>query len=177
MRILEKTLWILIILATLGKLVPVVGTGIIITFAALTLSFLYFIFGFAIFTRIGFRQIFKKDNYKHLKPVDIILSVITGMAFQTTVCGLLFQLQYWPGARVMSFAGLITSLPFIIIAAFLLKAQNRYVYIAILKRGIPLFLALLFLHLTPVTTKLKIFKVSDPEIKGRIINDAKAGNY
>src|SRR5690606_7855297 len=94
-----------------------------------------------------------------------------GMAFQILVTGLLFKLQYWPGAGVMSFVALITNFPFILLAAWLLMTKNRFVYVAIIKRGVPMFLFLLVLHLTPITTRLKIFKV-DPEIETMILNDA-----
>ncbi len=161
----------LIVLAILAKLVPIPFNSIVISFAALALSLLYFFFGFAVFTGIGFRQIFKKDSYTNLKPWDIIISVFTGMAFQILVFGLLFKIQYWPGARVMSSVALMTSFPFILLAAWLLMTKNRFVYIAILKRGIPLFLFVLLLHLLPLTTRLKIFRV-DPQTEELILNDA-----
>ncbi len=161
----------LIVLAILAKLVPLPFNSIVITFAALALSLLYFFFGFAVFTSIGFRQIFKKDSYANLKPWDIIISVFTGMAFQILVIGLLFKIQYWPGAGIMSFTALMSSFLFILLAAWLLMTQNRFVYVAILKRGVPLFLFLLFLHLIPLTTRLKIFRV-DPQTEELILNDA-----
>src|SRR5690606_31171587 len=144
---------------------------IVITFAALALSLLYFFFGFAVFTGIGFRKIFKKDSYPGLKPWDIVISVITGFTFQLLVAVLLFNIQYWPGARVMSSLALMTSFPFILLADWLLMTKNRFVYIAILKRGVPLFVFVLLLHLTPLTTRLKIFKV-DPETEALILNNA-----
>lgn len=171
MRKLEKVLIILIVIATISKLVPVVGMSIVLTFAALSLSFLYFIFGFAVFTKIAFANIFKRETYKHLKVRDIIISVLTGFAFPVLISGLLFRLNYWPAAHIMSFTGLLTTFPFIIIALVLLHTQNRFVYIEILKRGIPLYLFVLLLHLLPLTTRLKIFKVSNPEHEREIINN------
>lgn len=171
MKRLEKTLLMLIVLSILAKLVPLPFNGIVITFAALALSILYFFFGFAVFPDIGFRQILKKESYSNLKPWDIIISVFTGMAFQILVIGLLFKIQYWPGASVMSRTALISNIPFLILASWLLMTQNRFVYVAILKRGVPLFLFLLFLHLLPLTTRLNIFKV-DSQTEALILNDA-----
>ena len=76
----------------------------------------------------------------------------------------------------MAVAGLLSTLPFLIIAAIMSMSKNTYVYAGILTRGLPMFLFVLFLYMTPVTKKLKIFKVSEPEIEARILNDAKEGN-
>lgn len=176
MRKFERILWVLLLLAILGKLVPVPFNGVVITVAVLSLSVLYFLFGFAVFSKIGFRNIFKKNSYEHLKFVDILLCVLTGMAFQSLTSGMLFQLQYWPGANVMAFAGLVTTLPFLIVATIMLRTQNRYVYLGMLKRGLPLFSLTMFLYLTPVEKKLKIFKVNHLEIEQQILNDAKEAN-
>lgn len=175
MRKTEKILLILIALGILAKIFLLPGSGILVVIATLAIGFLYFPLGFAFFTRVRLRKLFKNDSYKHLKPVDIILSIFTGIGFQSLIIGLLFQLQYWPGANIMSLSGLISSLPFIITAAFMLKSSNKYVYIGILKRGIPLFLFVLSLYLTPLTTKLKVFKV-DPRIEAYLLNNYKSTN-
>lgn len=172
MRITEKILLILIVLAILAKLVPIPLAGLILTLSAMTLSFIYALLGFAIFTKIGFRKIFNAGSYKHLKPLDIIFSILTGWAFSSLTIGILFQLQYWPNANIMSLAGMILTIPILILAAFLLKKQNRIVYMGILKRGIPLVLFVLVLYVLPTTTKLKIFKIADPEIEAQILKDA-----
>lgn len=161
------------VLGALGKIGPIAGSGLILTIAALTLSGIYFFFGFAIFTGIGFRGIIKNESYKHLKPYDIIISVFAGMAFQSVVMGLLFQLQYWPGAGIMTVAAILSLIIFIMISPLMLRTKNKYVYMGILKRGIPMLLVLLFLYFSPVATKLKIFKVGSPEIEVQILNDAK----
>lgn len=171
MRKLEKVLVILIAIAALTKLIPILGFSIVLTFAALILSFLYLVFGFAVFTKIGFKDIFKRASYKLLKPRDIIISILTGYAFSMLVLGLLFKLSYWPAATIMSFMSLLQATPFILIPFFLLKTQNRFIYIGILKRGIPLFLLVLLLHLLPLDTRLKIFKVPYPELEKEIRND------
>lgn len=163
-------------LGALGKTVPIVGTSIIITLAGLTLSLLYFIFGFAVFTKIGFRKIFKKDSYANIKPWDIIICVFTGFAFQTLISALVFQIQHWPGTNVMSFIGLISSVPFILLAVILSITQNSFIYTRILKRGIPLVIILFILFVLPLTSKLEIFKVGDPETKALILDRAKEAN-
>ncbi len=171
MRKLEKILLVLILLATLAKTIPIFGSGIIITIAASALSFYYLFFGFAIFTKINFKDIFKRNSYYGLKPWDIIVSALSGYAIQTQVLGILFLLQYWSGDTYMGFSALITAFPFIILALLLLLTKNRFVYIEILKRVVPLFLFVLILYLIPLTTRLKIFKVSNPEIETQILKD------
>lgn len=170
---LEKILLILIALGALGKLGPIVGSGIVLTFGALILSFIYFVFGFAVFTGIRLRNISKKESYTHLKPYDIIISIFTGFIFQSLIMSLLFQLQYWPGAAVMSLATVLSAPIFLILSAVLLMTKNRYIYSGILARGVPMFLLLLVLYLSPVNAKLKIFKVGSPEMEAQILNNAK----
>jgi|GEM_PF-3160017 len=168
---LEKGLIILLAISILAKIIPIPGSGPAITLTALVLSCLYLFFGFAVFAKIGFRKIFKKDSYKQLKSWDIIISIITGIVFQTVVLGLIFKLQYWPGAHPMSRAGLMMMCIIIILSVFMLRTVNRFIYVGILKRGIPLFLLLLLLHVLPLTTRLKIFKVH-PEIESKILMEA-----
>lgn len=169
MKILERSLLILIVLSLLAKIVPLAGrSGLVLTIAALTLSCLYFFLGFAVFTKVGFRRIFKWDSYKHLKSWDIIIAIVAGVAFSVLVISLLFKVQYWPGAYYMSRAGLIMLFIIIIVAVFMLKTVNSFIYIGILKRGVPLFLFVLLLQLLPLTARLKIFKVA-PEIETQIL--------
>lgn len=171
MKKLENALLIMLVISILAKTLPVTGSGPALTFIALILSVVYFFFGFVIFTKIRFREILKTETYKHLKPWDIIISIVTGVVFQTVVLGLIFKLQYWPGAHYMSRAGLIMLFIIIIVAVIMLKTVNSFIYIGILKRGITFFLLLLLLHLLPLTTRLNIFK-EHPEIEAQILLEA-----
>ena len=177
MRIIEKTLIIMLIAGMVLKIFAIPGSSVLITISILSLSVLYFLFGFAIFTKVPIKGIFKKISYSHLKPADIITSIFCGNALSTLIVGILFQLNYWLGASPMTFAGMATTLPIIITAIiFLFLLKNRYVYQEILVRTIPFFLLALFLHLTPVSTRLKIFKVYDKNIEAQILEDSKQQN-
>lgn len=167
---LEKTLIIILAISIFMKVVPVPLANLLTTISAIPLAIIYFIFGFAVFTKIGFRNIFKSTAYAHLKPIDIIISILSGMALSTPVMSILFNVNYWPAGRVMAVSGIINTIPFIVIAlccVFLTK--NQYVYKEILKRGIPLLILVMALYVFPINTRLKVIKPVNQEIETEIL--------
>lgn len=166
----EKTLIIILALSIFMKVLPVPLANVLTTISAMPLAFLYFIFGFAIFTKIGFRNIFKRTAYAHLKPIDIIISILSGMALSTPVMSILFNVNYWPAGRIMAVSGIVNIVPFVVIAlccVFLTK--NQYVYKEIMKRGIPLLIIVMALYVFPITTRLKVIKPVNIGIETEIL--------
>jgi hypothetical protein len=127
---MKKTEIIFVILLFIGLsfkflLLPLGGT--ITTLSAMSLSILYYIFGFAYFNQIKLKGIFKKDSYKEASILRIIGSVGTGIALSTILIGILFKVQKWPLANDSLMVGLLLSVPILIIV--LIKViKNRAPY-------------------------------------------------
>ena len=117
-----------------------------------TLAFLYYPFGFALFNRIGFRQIFKKKSYEGLSALRIFGSIGAGMAFSAICMGILFKIQRWAGANLMLIDGLVPTFIILIIALIkYFKTKGKF-YIEILKRtAIIGALGLLFFYTSTLT--------------------------
>jgi glucan phosphoethanolaminetransferase (alkaline phosphatase superfamily) len=107
---MKKNETILIALALLGltlNLLSAPGSGIIAVLTISILAFLYFYFGFALFNRIPFRAIFKKESYKEVTTQKALYSVFSGVFLASTLVGILFKIQSWPGARISLGLGLV----------------------------------------------------------------------
>ncbi len=80
--------------------------GAIITiFSLLGLSCLYFYFGFALFNKIPFRRIFKKESYQSISIWRIIGAIVTGFSISIVIVGVLFKIFRWPFANQLLIIG------------------------------------------------------------------------
>lgn len=107
---MKKTEIILVIIALIGfglYLIPIEGGTIIVTVSLILLSLMYFIFGFAFLNGIKLKKIFKKESYKGISVLSIILAIVMGMTLSTAVIGVLFGLLSWLGAGIMLVIGLL----------------------------------------------------------------------
>jgi len=149
---LEKFLGIAAVIGLILKLIGIPGSMILLILTLGTLAFLYYPFGFALFNRIGFRQIFKKKSYEGLSALRIIGSIGAGMAFSVVCSGILFKTLHWPGADFMLINGLVPTLIVLIIALIkYFKTKGKF-YIGILKRtAIIGTLGLLFVFTSSLT--------------------------
>ncbi|MFK7755413.1 MAG: hypothetical protein AB8B53_00625 [Flavobacteriales bacterium] len=134
MKILEKTLIVLLLIGALFKLMHWPGAGPLFVIGLTFLSMTYFIFSFFLFHGIGFRQIFKKESYSAIGHKTAIFSILAGLfCLSTLLVGIMFRIQFWPGANVMLTAALPPTLILIIIAVVKRKnsVAKSYLYRAL----------------------------------------------
>lgn len=103
---LERSLIAISTMGLLMKLAPVPGAGVIMTLGIVPLSALYIAFGFAIFNDIRLRSVFSKRSYAQVRFSTVVFAMITGLTIALLLLGVLFKLQYWPGASPVLSAGL-----------------------------------------------------------------------
>jgi hypothetical protein len=156
MNKLEKILGLIVLVALIFKLTLITGGGILIVLSLSVLAIIYYPFGFALFNKIGFQQIFKRDSYKGLSALRIIGAIGVGTALSIICIGILFKLQHWPGSKINLLAGLITSLILLIIILIKYSKNKDDFYTMILKRLIIIGGFGLIMILTSDLTIIKI---------------------
>jgi hypothetical protein len=103
MRILEKLLVSLTVIALLLTSFEIPG-GMLLAFISLQSLFLiYTLFSFALFNDVRFSHIFKRSEYDNVQSFDIMYSVVTGVEIGIGVQAILFSLHPWPGARLLTY--------------------------------------------------------------------------
>ncbi|HOH23434.1 MAG TPA: hypothetical protein PLB61_08870, partial [Bacteroidales bacterium] len=99
-----------------------------------TLALLYYFLGFALFNRIGFKEIFKQESYKDISTQRIIGSIGAGWAISLICLGILFKLQHFPGSKILLIVGLIATLLVLAIALTEYKKTKEEFYIGLFGR-------------------------------------------
>lgn len=126
MKVLEKILAIGIVVGLIMKFTLTSGGDVIVLFTTLTLASLYYAFGFLFFNQIRLRNIFKKDVYKNVPTVRIVLAVVTGLGLSTVLIGSLFKILSLTGADQMLLIGLfITAAMLITSLTLFIKEKNK----------------------------------------------------
>ena len=131
---LEKFLGILILISLILKfaLIPFGGVLFMISLAALT--FIYYPFGFAFFNGIRLRQIFRKNSYKGISALKIIIAIGAGIGLTFTCTGILVKLQHLSVFDMSLIVGLgISSLMLMIALTGWTQSKSDF-YKRILKR-------------------------------------------
>lgn len=128
MKLTEKILAVLITISLFLKLFLIPGGGVLLILAGETLIIMYFAFGFAFFNDVRLRHIFKKNAFAGTNKIRIIGGVGTGICLSNLLTGILFKLQYWPGANSMLLIALMPSfiLMIIVLVKLLTKADRYY---------------------------------------------------
>ena len=149
MKLLEKILSILILIAFILNLILVPFSGVLLTIFLLILALIYYPFGFVFFNNIRLRNIFKKESYKDITVLHIIGAIGIGMALSDICIGILFKIQGYPMANLLLTVGLISALIILIIGLIkYLKSKSSY-YSFIFKRiAIIGLVGLLFLFIS-----------------------------
>lgn len=101
---IKKTELILISLTLLAIVlvkIDMTGAVLIILFTYMLLSLFYFVFGFALFNGIEYKDILAADTYKKLPNWKVVLGVAMGWLSSIMVGGILFKVQHYPGAEFM----------------------------------------------------------------------------
>ncbi len=127
--------------------------GAIITILSLSgLSCLYFYFGFALFNKISFRRIFKKESYQSISTWRIIGSIATGISISIVLLGILYRIFRWPFGNEMLIIGVnFLNVVFIIGFIKIIKGKQPF-YKRLLTRVVTFgLLGYLFLSLPSYT--------------------------
>lgn len=128
MKIIEKVLGGLTIVSMMCRLLFTYPfSALLITLSCLFLSLLYFLFGFALLNSISFRDILKKESYKDISALRILLAISTGFALSSLIIFILFKFQIWPFGNIGLRICLLWLL--IIVAAVAIKylnSKNRF---------------------------------------------------
>ncbi|WP_103071439.1 hypothetical protein [Aquimarina sediminis] len=136
---MKKIEVVLILGAVLGILFFVLNYpfGAIITIISLlTLSCIYFYFGFALFNRVQFLDIFKKSSFTGISTVSILGAIGAGVALSIVLVGILFKIFRWPFAsQNLLIGGIMISVISIFSFVRFLKNGKR-VYKEILVRSL-----------------------------------------
>jgi hypothetical protein len=168
MRVTEKVFIVMGLIALAMKLGSVPGNGVLITLSVCLLASFYIILGFALFNGIGFRGLFKANSYRGVRITRFLFGTVTGFTLTNMLVGILFKVQYWPGAETVLIGGISAGILVTIIAATRFFMTRSATAVRVLQRAVPILIFAAVLFYTPSTGLLKIFKVTDPEIEREI---------
>ena len=140
MKLTEKILIGISILAIILNMKNVVGGSILTIISLGSLSIVYFYFGFALLNQIRLREIFLKNNYANISILRIFGAIFTGIALGTGLIGGIFKLMHWPGASLMLLFSLSCLFLVIIISVFKIIRKKNHFYKLILIRSIVMLL-------------------------------------
>jgi hypothetical protein len=128
MKLTEKILAGIILLALLMKFNLVAFGNPLLVLSISAMMCLYFYFGFALFNGIRLRKVFRKETYAEVSGKKITGAVFTGFGLATLLTGIMFKLMDWPGGNANLIVGLVACIVISIIAVirFLQKKEEYY---------------------------------------------------
>ena len=151
----EKGLAITFLIGILFKLMHWPGASLILVLSLSTLAIIYFPGAFYFFCD----KVIKKSN--------LALSIISGLLLSIIPIGILFKLQYWPGAGLYLLIGSVAA-PIILILTLVLKSKAadelKTYYKNMTLRAVVLAAFSLILYLTPTATLVHLQYREDPEM-------------
>lgn len=170
MKITERILLVILILALAMKFAYLPGADILLILSIGILSIVYSSVGFALFNGIGLRDLFSGGAFKNTNAKKIIGAIATGFALSITTLGILFKIQSYPGANVMLYTGLVLlGIILIIVLLKMIKNRSRY-YTRILIKVLAFGLFALLLLFTPSKTRLTLNFPNHPEYVQALID-------
>ena len=123
----EKILICTALLAIVLKVSLIPGGGILAVISFMLLSLLYFPLGFATLNQIGLVKLFNKESYQHISRWRIVGTLGLGMGLSAIVTGILFKIQFYPGAQINLLVGIVfTFLIGIIVVVRLLDTKADF---------------------------------------------------
>src|SRR4051812_21293288 len=100
MRVIEKTLIVLVIIGTVLKLSQVEGGPMLAVIAYCSLAFLYCFAGALIFNNIRIRKKLRQQEQTGKPSIgQIVLSISAGIGLSILLLAILFKLNHWAGAQ------------------------------------------------------------------------------
>lgn len=136
-------------------LLEVPGGGLIAALSLMTLSFFYLFFGFIILNEIRTRKVFQRESYIGLSPWRLVFSVITGCILSQAAIGLLFTVQIWEGAGLMSMIALaemgMIAVTGLVLYGFKISILSNSAWLRLMAYTFLMILAILYIN--PIVTK------------------------
>jgi len=127
MRKLEIITGIFFLIALIFYFNLIVGDSILLFFTLAILALVYFPLGFALFNNIPLKKVFKKESYKGLSSLQIISSVVLGIALSEICLGAQSKLLHRPYAKLHLTVGVFFL--FIALVLFIIlfsKSKNSF---------------------------------------------------
>ncbi|MCF8331792.1 MAG: hypothetical protein K9H84_05015 [Bacteroidales bacterium] len=124
----EFFLMLFVLLGLIAEKIDFPAAVLLILFSFMLLSVFYFLFGFALFNGIEYKDILVSDTYKKTRTWKIIMGVVMGWLNSIMVGGILFTVQGYPGAELLLFVS-IFPLALLDMAAFFVlhpEAEDKY---------------------------------------------------
>lgn len=159
---IEKYLGIIIVISILLKFNLTPFSGILLMLSLTALAIFYFYFGKAIFNGVELKKSFKKESYKEIPNLIVVISNITGFGLSLVCIGIMFKLNYWTYSYMQIIVGLgIISLISLVAIVGWMKSKND-TYKRILKRTIIFIGFGLIIAFTPESIFAKIQFENNP---------------
>lgn len=119
------------------------------------LATLYMAMGFSIFNGIGFKELTKGGAFKNISSARLVYTVLLGLAFSIALIGIIFKLQFWPGASFQISFG-ITGLAIGFIAMIIGSKDQQFKFKNTL-RIVPVLAVGIALYLIPTSKRIEAF--------------------
>lgn len=163
MKIVEKILVLGILTGLITKFSLIPGGDILILWSTLLLGCIYYPLGFLFFNQIRLRHVFKKDAYKDVSAMDVVLAIVTGIGLSVICVGSLFKLLSLTGADQMLIIGLAINVITFAISLFLVLERRRIANKRIVWRTSIAMVIALILLLTPELSIVKLQYRNHPD--------------
>ena len=125
MKITEIIAGVIFFIGLIFKYLVFPGATVLISSSLLLLVYYYFFFGFAVFTKIKLLKIFKSEEYKGLKPIEIILAILLGISLSTFINGTLSELLDWYNHYNLFTVGFVLTLTVLVLYLAVLKKEIK----------------------------------------------------
>jgi len=136
MKRFEIILGIVFLIAVIFKIADWPGGSILATISLTLLTGFYFYFGFAFFNNIRLKNILNGNSYQGISVLRIIGSIGAGWGLAILCLGILFNVQHYPGEKIMLSVGLIAVFVVAIIALIkLFRSKSDFYKMIVLRIG------------------------------------------
>lgn len=161
MKKLEKILGIIILFAIIYKFLHLPGASLLLIVSVLPLATIYY-FGFAFFNDIRLHDILKKTSYENLSTKRIFGCGIFGVLLSSVVIGILFKLQFYPGASLQLSIGLKGIGIVLIVATIYYFKHKSKTYKKIISRILIIGTIGICVYIIPSSKLVDIYYRNDP---------------
>ena len=170
MKKFEIVVAIVIVISVVLRLLDIPGSFPVMLISLSILSMLYYPFGFLLLNDIPLKGIFKKESYNGKSTLRIVFSVLAGLALSVTVIGLLFKIEFYPGARFMLELGSLGLFVAVIISIIKYRKNRDLFYSSMVKRAVIIGGLALFLLVLPNSILVDLRYPNDPEYAKALTN-------
>lgn len=151
----EKSFTVVFLIGLIFKFLHFPGGAVLLIISLTIIAMLYFPMAFYFFSD------------RELKRQNLALSIVSGFFLSLVPIGIMFKLQYWPGAQLNLLIGTFSALIILAITYFLKSKSSddlKTYYKNLFLRTTVLLTLGIILCLTPTSTLLKIQYHDDSEL-------------